>query len=249
MSGIIDKNGYSQTYKTMCEYVNDLKDVANSPGYLTNNFKSVSKQIDIINNMVNNMKDVALTSIKQDLIDIMNKSVDWNKYKDDLITFIKDVKHNKLTPKFSRQKFYSFKFKYNDTWCPLNDDELNNMFMIVSDMNENDKNIDKKINMYEDVKDTFVNELDEFINNLSSWEDNVVECRTNNIPLLIQNINSLYEIHKKYVYEKLKKLPSSFEREVDGKLVDCIMFKNVVIPLDKSQPKFIKNAIKIMLNI
>ena len=67
--------------------------------------------------------------------------------------------------------------------------------------------------------------------------------------VLMSNVNALYEIHKKYAYEQFKKLPSSFEQDIDGQLIDCIKVKNKIIPLDKSQPKFIKNAIKMMLDI
>ena len=128
------------------------------------------------------------------------------------------------------------------------------MFLIAADINEDanrlpTNEINKKITTYEDNKDTFINELDEFTNNVSTWENNVVDCRTNNIPVLMSNVNALYEIHRKYAYEQFKKLPSSFEQDIDGQLIDCIKIKDKVIPLDKSQPKFIKNAIKMMLDI
>lgn len=253
MSGIIDKSGYSQTYKTLQEYTNNLKDVVNSPGYLTNNYKMICKQINVINDMVDNIKQVAITSIKHDLIDIMNKSTDWNKYKQDLTEFLKDAKHNK-TPIFNRPRFYSFKFKYNDNITPLNNDLIQNMYLTLSDINENNNNdnknkINKKIDTYDDDKDMFINELDSFIDNIPTWENNVVECRTNNIPILMSNINSLYEIHKKYAYEKIKKLPSSFEQEVNGLIIDCVKVKNKIIPLDRSQTKFIKSGIKILLEV
>lgn len=254
MSSLIDKQGRSQTYITLQEYATNLKNIANSPGYLTNNYKMVCKQIDTINDMVDNVKQVAITSIKHDLVDIMNKSIDWNKYKQDLTDFLKSVRHSKKAPIFNRPKFYSFKFHYNDNLEPLTNELIQNMFLTAADINEdtnrlpNDE-INKKITAYEDNKDTFINELDEFINNVSTWENNVVDCRTNNIPVLMSNINALYEIHKKYAYEQFKKLPSSFEQDIDGRVIDCIKIKDKVIPLDKSQPKFIKNAIKTMLDI
>lgn len=249
MASIVDNCGYSQTYKTMNEYINNLKDVVNSPGYLLDNYKSVCKQIDVINNMVDNIKQVAITSIKHDLIDIMEKSTDWDKYKQDLTEFLKDAKHKNKSPIFNKPRFYSFKFKYNDNLELLNNDSIQNIFLTLSDIDENDNKINKKINIYEDNKDVFINELDNFINNIPEWENNVVQCRTNNIPLLMSNINSLYEIHKKYAYEKIKKLPSSFEQDINGQMIDCIKIKDKIIPLDKSQTRFIKNGIKILLDM
>ena len=247
MSGIVDNKGFSQNYNTLCEYANNLKDVANSPGYLVKNYNTVCKQIDTINNMVNNLKQAAISSIKQDLIDIMNNSVDWNRYKDELITFLKNTRTT--TPSFTKPRLQSFNFDYNDCWEALDDELLQNMFLIASDISEHDKNIDKKINTYEDNKDVFVSNLDIFTNNIPTWENAVVNCRTNNIPILMANIDTLYNIHKKYIYEQYKKLPSSFEQDIDGKVLDCIVIKKKLIPLDKSQTKFIKNAIKTLLDI
>ena len=251
MSSLVDKQGYSQTYITLREYANNLKNIVNSPGYLTTNYKMVCKQIDTINDMVENVKQVALTSIKRDLIDIMNKSIDWAQYKQNLTDFLKSVKHSKKAPILNRPKFYSFKFQYNDTLEPLSNELIQNMFLTASDINEEatKEKTNKLIATYEDNKDTFIDELNEFINSVPTWEANVVECRTNNIPVLMSNVNSLYEVHKKYAYEQFKGLPSSFEQDIDGHLIDCIKVKDKVIPLDKSQPRFIKNGIKILLNM
>ena len=273
MSSLVDKQGHSQTYITLQEYANNLKNIVNSPGYLTSNYKMVCKQIDTINDMVENVKQVALTSIKRDLIDIMNKSIDWAQYKQNLTDFLKSVKHSKKAPMLNRPKFYSFKFQYNDTLEPLSNELIQNMFLTASDINEEANGLqysqgycsnrpldeatkattkektNKLIATYEDNKDTFIDELNEFVNSVSTWEANIVECRTNNIPVLMSNVNSLYEVHKKYAYEQFKGLPSSFEQDIDGHIIDCIKVKGKVIPLDKSQPRFIKNGIKILLDI
>ena len=264
MSSLVDKQGYSQTYITLREYANNLKNIVNSPGYLTSNYKMVCKQIDTINDMVENVKQVALTSIKRDLIDIMNKSIDWAQYKQNLTDFLKSVKHSKKAPMFNHPKFYSFKFQYKDTLAPLSNELIQNMFLTASDINDEANGLrheptgecfrlkektNKLIATYEDNKDTFIDELNEFVDSIPIWEANIVECRTNNIPVLMFNVNSLYEVHKKYAYEQFKGLPSSFEQDIDGHIIDCIKVKDKVIPLDKSQPRFIKNGIKILLNM
>ena len=248
MTGIINKDGFSQNYNTMKEYVNTLKDISNSPGYLVKNFSNICEQINSVNNMMNNLKSVGLCSIKEDLLEVLNNSTDWKFYKNQLLQFLKQARKEKTIIKFPKQNLEEFNFEYDNSIIPeLSSDEINNMFLISSEIQENDKNIGKKIRAYNDNKNFFEKDLDEFLESIPEWENSLVNLRQRNIPILTKNIEILYEIHKKYVYEIVKKIPSSFEKEIDGKTLDCIKYKNKIIPLDNSQSKFIKNAIKIML--
>ena len=247
MSGIVDLQGFSQSYRAMQDYVSTLRDVSNSPGYLLENYASVCKQVSSVNDMIGVMRKTAMTSIKKDLLDIMEKSVDWDKYRDDLMEFVKTVRQDKHAMRFPSSKLYPFKF--NDTLSleELDGDLLQNMYLSIADTDENDGKMDKKIDQYDDNKDLFNEQLTAFLDQIPAWEQSVVDIRTKNIPILMNNINSLYHIHAKFVYERLRKLPSSFKQMIDGKECEGIMFKHTFIPLEKSQQKFIKNAVRAMI--
>ena len=267
MSGVVYKDGTSSLYQSMKFYTDKLKAIVNSPGYFVNNYKQVQQQLNEINNMKERHKAISLNSIKKDIVDYMVKNVNWKELQNNLKEFIKSLNNKNINKKNIDNNvsynFKQFKFKYNDNWDNLNDEYLNSMFLSASDINtditdtidinklsQDDK---KNIKNYLENKNILFNDLNNFLNNVNMWEDAVVKCRNNNYPILMYNINCLYNIHKKYVYEKFNNIKSSFEREVNGNIIDCVVYrtnkKDIILPLDNSQSNFIKNSIKLMLDI
>lgn len=263
MSGVVYEDGTTSLYQSMKFYTDKLKSIANSPGFFVNNYKQVQQQLNEINAMKERHKAISMNSIKKDIIDYMVKTVDWKKLQNDLKDFIKSLsKKGSNKQIINIDNFKQFKFKYNDNWDNLNDEYLNNMFLYVSDIDNVSDNIDvntlnahdkKNIKLYLDTKNILFNEFNTFLNNVNIWEDALVRCRNNNYPILMHNVKCLYDIHKKYVYEKYNKIKSSFEREVNGNVIDCVVYKtnkkDIILPLDNSQSTFIKNSIKLMLDL
>ena len=91
MSGFVNDDGNSNTYETLNNYVNGIKEIINSSGLFKTKYEDVSKQIDVMNEMVEQFNTAIIPSLKHDIIDIMNESTDWEGLKTNLA---KDIKNN-----------------------------------------------------------------------------------------------------------------------------------------------------------
>lgn len=245
MSGYVNEDGTSNTYSTLKRYITEIRQIINSSGLFKEHFEDVITQVDSINNMTEQFNSAIVSSLKRDIIDIMNKTTDWDDFHKKLSVDIK----NKVKP--FNYKFETFKFNI-DTADQLDNEVITNMNLIMDDINIDSNNIElsakknkKKINMYNEYKNAFEQDMDDFLQNILDCENKAVKCRNENVEKMKKNIDILYKIHAKYAYNLLHKIKNnitSIEYTNDkGKIIN--------IPLCKSQTKFITDAIKMMLEI
>lgn len=250
MSGIVGENGESSTYLTISKYIDGIKKIINSSGLFINNYDGLCAQFDCINMMIDQYNDATTPSLKKDLYDDFIEKTDWKKLSERLTSDIKNKKQGEIN------KLKPFKFKYPKLET-LSMDTINNMNMCLSDVVDLLKNGEKievqnltqkqkkHILQYSEYKNDFEAELDIFKKSIQDYEKRAVQSRTANETILKENIETLYNVHLKYAYYILNKKQPEFTE---------IAYKDdkgniKTIPLDKSQNKFIKNAIKIMLDI
>lgn len=244
MSGYVNTDGSSNTYTTLREHSDVVKEIITSSGLFKNRYKQVMSQVNSMNNIAEQFNSAIVSSIKHDIIDIMNQTTNWEKLKQNLQIDIKN-KPKKLT--------YNFKpFKFDiDTLETIPDDLLVNMNIVISDIHidENNNAISKEdkknIRLYNEYKNSFIHEMDSFLETIKCCEDKAVSCRNNNVNIMKHNIEELYKIHSVYANNILHKNKNNFNNIVytntEGKTIE--------IPLEKSQNKFIVNAITKMLEI
>ena len=244
MSGYVNEDGTSNTYSSINDYMATIKEIVNSSGLFRNRYNQVAHQVNSINSIVDQFNSAILPSLKHDMLDIFESTVDW----DDL--------HNKLSvdikskPKYVQPDLKPFKFNV-EPLEPLQDELLVNMNMTMSEIDMNENNLEmnakrnkKHITRFNGYKHAFIQEADNFMDSIKECEDKAVECRNRNVNIMKHNINELYKIHARYAYNNLHKLKKNTEQ---------ITYKNnegkdVNIPMCKSQKKFITDALKIMLS-
>lgn len=245
MDDNVEYNTSSPTYKSVKDYMNMIKQIASSSGLLLKRYNMMKGQIENINSIVKQVKDAAIPSIKHDLVNIMNNTTDWNYYRNRLITEIKSkAKNNNMKYKQLQQ----FDFNYEDAYIPLNDVNASKMNAIVTSINSDRKLNDKNkhdIKEYNKCKNVLFEEMDTTLQSLKMFENNVVNCRTKNIPILNHNIEVLYNIHYNYVNDIINKKITPRHKYVEYNNGNDI----IQIPLKKSQHEFIVDGIKQMLNI
>lgn len=245
MSGYVNEDGTSNTYTTIKNYVSDIKQIINSSGLFKNNYNRVITQIDSINNTVEQFNSAIVSSLKRDLIDLMNNTTDWDDLHKKLET---DIKRN---PKTFDYKFQQFNFNVDKVEL-ITDDIITNMNMLMEEINIDTSNVElsakknkKYIHAYNDYKNSFEQDIDNLLQGVLTCEDNAIRCRNKNLEILNNNIKILYKIHARYAYNVLHKVKNNISTIVytnsDGKKIN--------IQLCKSQNKFIVNAIKSMLEI
>lgn len=245
MSGYVNSDGSSNTYTTIKNYLTEVEEIINSSGLFKNNSKQVINQVNSINNIVDQFNSAIVSSLKRDLIDILNNSVNWSELQQRLTNDIQ------TKPSPINYKFETFNFK-TDKLNNINDEIITNMSLLISDIEIDKDNVKtsmrkhkKAIRQYNDYKNEFISESNNFINEVKMCENKAIECRNKNLNIMYNNIETLYKIHAIYAYNLLHKRKN---------LADTIIYKNnknnnIVIHLDRSQSKFIKNAIIKMLEI
>lgn len=245
MSGYVNNDGSSNTYITLKEHSDVVREIINSSGLFKNRYEQVINQVNSMNNIAEQFNSAILSSIKQDMIDIMNQSTNWEKLKQNLQIDIKN-KPKRISYNF---KPFDFKIELLDS---VSDDLLTNMNMLMSDIHVDENNMNviskdnkKNIRRYDEYKNLFSHELDLFLNNVKYCEDKAISCRNHNVNIMKHNIDELYKVHSVYANNILHKNKNNF---------NSITYTNsqgndIIIPMDKSQNKFITNAIKMMLEI
>lgn len=236
----------SSTYNTYSDIINNVKYITSSSGLFIKNYDMLYQQMNNLNNMIEQYNDVSTPSIKRDIYDDFNDGTNWDILKEKLLKDIKEKPKNKI------EELKPFRFKYNKLE-PVSLEVLNNMNILTSDMNLNQykegekitPKMKKNIRLYYDYKNDLHTDLNQFLDSVKAFENRVIDTRNANMTTLHDNIDILYNIHLHYAYDILHKKKPSVTEVIynDGK------GNNKIIPIEKSQSKFIKNAIKIMLDI
>lgn len=249
MSGYVNDNGNSNTYETLNTYANGIKEIINSSGLFKTKFDDVSKQVDLMNEMTEQFNTAIIPSLKHDIIDIVNETINWEELKTNLSKDIKTKPKGTITELTAKL----IPFKFNITKADkLSDDVLTNMNMVFTEIDINDDNIEmsakkhkKEIMKFNEYRNEFKQDLDEFLSNISNCENIAVKCRNNNVDIMKKNIDILYKIHIQYAYNLIHKNKNN---------ITSINYVNnkgdtIEIPLYKSQHEFITKAINKMLAV
>lgn len=268
MSGYVNSDGASNTYETLNSYVNGIKEIINSSGLFKTKYDDVAKQVDLMNDMIEQFNTAIIPSLKHDLLDIMNETTNWDELKTNLSKDIKIKQKTSLSELSS--KLIPFKFNVSKV-DKLSDDILTNMNMVFTEIEINNDNIEmsakqhkKEIMQFNAYRNEFKQDLDEFLSNISNCENIAVNCRNNNVDIMKKNIDILYKIHVNYAHSLIHNKKNKANIKNNNKDVnnttdnnvntDTINYKDakgkiIEIPLCKSQHEFITKAIKKMLAI
>lgn len=243
MSGIVGGDNLTSTYKNFEEQINGIKQIINSSGLFISHYDMLINQINCLNDMIEQYNDATTPSLKRDLYDDFIEKTDWKKLNERLS---KDINNKELT---DIEPFQTFKFKYPKLE-PISSDTVNNMSMTITDIDFNTQvskltqKQKKHINQFNEYRNDFINELNDFTKSIKEYENNAVQARNANETILLNNVEILYNIHLNYAksLKQGRKLNKEYIYKDDKN-------NNIIITFDKSQSKFIKSAIKQMLDI
>lgn len=230
----------SATMISLQNYANIVKSICKSSGLFKNRYKQAETQLVNMNRIMEQIKNTAIPSIKNDLYNITLKNINWKNYNDRL----KSELSNKIP---QDNVFYLRELSFdNDEDVPqISTDYINNMNLAIFNLGitENTKAEEltlkqkKKINNYIEIRDDLFNEIDSNLDDFREYEKNITDCRAKNIPILKDNINILYNAHLKYVYNKVNKKLEHVR----------VYYGQQEILLQDSQKEFIMNSLKIIL--
>ncbi len=243
MSGIVGGDNLTSTYKSFNEQINNIKQIVNSSGLFISKYEMLINQINCLNEMIEQYNDATTPSLKRDLYDDFIEKTNWKELNERLA---KDINNNRLA---EIEPFQTFKFKYPKL-STISADTVNNMNMSIADIDFNTKdnkltNKQKKhINIFNEYRNDFINDLDQFSASIKSYENNAVQARNANETILLNNVEILYNIHLNYAkgLKNGKNINKEYIYKDDKN-------NNIIISLEKSQSKFIKQSIKKMLKI